>query len=266
MTIDIGALTKRRDVLRAKIRACTGCGLSAANPPVPFHGNVHTPKMIVMGEAPGEVEVANSKPFLGPSGRLLWGELGKLGINRSDTFMLNSVSCRPQLLETNRPPSRTELDACKVNVVLQLALVSDCRFVLALGNTALNWFFPGKSIGKVNATPLYVERDGRPGRIIVPCFHPAAVLRDAELLEKFRTALELMVAMVRLGDSFSDIWPTACVECGSEKVYHYNESGLGLCGGCYMAKYQLVIPGVVSARAGKHKVKRAKVGTRSGLN
>lgn len=52
----------------------------------------------IIGESPGQTEVKQGKPFVGPTGVLLWAALGSLGpakIVRGDCNILNAISCVP---------------------------------------------------------------------------------------------------------------------------------------------------------------------------
>jgi len=51
---------------------------------------------LVIGEAPGEDESTQMKPFVGGSGRVLDMLLRKAGIQRESLTVLNTLQCRPK--------------------------------------------------------------------------------------------------------------------------------------------------------------------------
>lgn len=53
-----------------------------------------------IGEAPGENEDLEGKPFVGAAGKLLTKLINEiLGLNRADVFITNIVKCRPLIIE-----------------------------------------------------------------------------------------------------------------------------------------------------------------------
>lgn len=257
---EVFALVTRRNILRQKIKDCVNCPLGGRGNNVAFYGNVHSAKLIVIGEAAGENEVLQSRPFVGRAGKLLWSELAKHKIGRADTFSMNALSCRSiSYLDgqyKNRTPTQIELDKCDFNFVNQLALVSHCRFILALGNTALHKFRPDARIGDWNGKPLYIARGEKPARIVVPGFHPAAVLRNPDLHDEFSEAIGLLIAMVNLGDAYGEIWPVQCNSCGSDEVFQFEDAGVGWCGPCWLVEFQDPLPGIARAKPTKLKLGR----------
>ena len=53
------------------------------------------PIALLVGEAPGETEVAKGRPFCGKAGLELMSALGSVGIARSHVALTNVVACRP---------------------------------------------------------------------------------------------------------------------------------------------------------------------------
>lgn len=52
--------------------------------------------LLIIGMAPGREELANNKPFIGGSGRLLWNQLmRKASISRADCYIINTIAELP---------------------------------------------------------------------------------------------------------------------------------------------------------------------------
>lgn len=95
--------------LQARIRAMT-CGPGLG--PVPGNGDPHA-RLVLVGEAPGETEARQGRPFVGAAGRLLAEALAKAGLARDQIWTTNTVKCRPVIGEgprfRNRAPSTAEI-------------------------------------------------------------------------------------------------------------------------------------------------------------
>lgn len=77
---------------------CLRCplGPSSRAPARPVLPELRTSaRLYVIGEAPGEREVATGAPFVGPSGRLLMDVLRGEGLRRADVSLSNAMLCRP---------------------------------------------------------------------------------------------------------------------------------------------------------------------------
>ena len=75
---------------------CNGCPMQRLFP----ENNLVPPEMgrgnrLVVGEAPGEEEAAQQRPFVGGSGRIFNMLLAKAGIKRDELTILNCIQCRP---------------------------------------------------------------------------------------------------------------------------------------------------------------------------
>ena len=157
------------DYLRDTIRNCRECPLNRTRKnTVPFDGTPPKPIAIV-GEAPGANEDKEGKPFAGRSGSMLRQMLEAVDYDRSQAVVMNVIACRPP---KNRAPDIEEVEACSPHFDAQLAL-SGAWVVALLGQSALNRIRPGLKIGTTRGRPFWQD-----GRIWVPTYHPAYVLRN----------------------------------------------------------------------------------------
>lgn len=156
---------------------------------VPPSGPIPADVMIV-GEAPGETEVRQMRPFCGASGALLDELLLGAKLPRSLCFLTNVCRIRPpnnkieafiHTKKTKIPPTFLPLNGWWVDPAVQsgveklhaeIAVVKP-KVIIALGNTAL-WALTNKTgIGSWRGSFL----EHQSGAIIVPTYHPAAILR-----------------------------------------------------------------------------------------
>lgn len=134
--------------------------------------------LMAVGEAPGESEDREGKPFVGAAGRLLTQLLAEIGLSRGDIFITNVLKSRPP---GNRDPLPEEVAACAPYLDAQIELIQP-RVILMLGRHALQRLLPGApGISRSHGT---VVRQG--SRTYMPCYHPAAALYNGSLLEVLR--------------------------------------------------------------------------------
>ena len=150
--------------------ACKFCYLEeTASNVVVSRGNPRA-RFMIIGEAPGAMEDKQGKPFVGRSGQLLDQMLEKTGFEvDKDVYICNVVKTRPP---KNRRPTKKEIRACLPWLYKQVELVDP--FVIALaGSTAFESLFAKKlPITSIRGTWLEWQ-----GRLVMPLFHPAYLLR-----------------------------------------------------------------------------------------
>lgn len=152
----------------AEAAGCTRCRLSAGRTQVVFGNGSPDADLMFIGEGPGFHEDKQGVPFVGAAGQLLDRLLGEIGLSRPEVYVCNVVKCRPP---GNRDPLPDEIESCKPYLVQQISLV-DPRVIVTLGNFASR-FILGRpvAISRVRGQKQLVE-----GRLVIPTFHPAAVL------------------------------------------------------------------------------------------
>lgn len=166
--------------LVSEAMACTRCRLAEGRTQVVFGvGDRHADLMFV-GEGPGQEEDRQGEPFVGRAGRLLTQLVEDIGLRRDDVYIANVVKCRPP---GNRDPKPDEIAACSPYLEAQLAHIRP-RVVMSLGNFATKRLLDTKTgITKVRGR----EYPFGAGAVLIPTFHPAAVLRGrGEALAQMR--------------------------------------------------------------------------------
>lgn len=166
------------EIVRQKCESCMGCTLAKSRNNVVFaDGNPSTARIVLIGEAPGEMEDECGRPFVGRAGQLLDEFLAEAGISReNDVYMINTVKCRPP---ENRVPTDEEKLACHKFLVAQIDIIKPDAIVLC-GATALKSFVEldkKQTISKVRGKWMTVTVDGveYPAMTI---FHPSYLLRN----------------------------------------------------------------------------------------
>ena len=155
----------------ALVAGCTKCRLhSTRTNTVPGEGNLDASLMFV-GEGPGADEDAKGRPFVGAAGKLLDKIIVAMGMHREEVYIGNVVKCRPP---ANRLPEKDEMDSCLPYLERQIKAI-DPAIIVLLGSTAYKAIIKDSREGITKARGQVIELDGR---IYIPTFHPAALLRD----------------------------------------------------------------------------------------
>jgi DNA polymerase len=148
---------------------CTRCPLAETRTQVVFGVGDESAPLMFVGEGPGAEEDRQGIPFVGRAGQLLTRLIEGIGFGRDHVYIANVVKCRPP---GNRDPQPAEIDACRPYLEAQLAFVAP-RVVVTLGNFATKLLLDTKE----GITKLRGREFPFGGAVLVPTFHPAAVLR-----------------------------------------------------------------------------------------
>jgi len=156
--------------LREELVGCKGCRLHQQRKNVVFgHGNPEA-QLVFVGEAPGEEEDLQGRPFVGLAGSLLTKIIESIGLSREEVYIANVVKCRPP---HNRNPRPDEIEACEPYLRQQLEIIRP-KIICALGT------FAAQTLLKTNL-PISKLR-GKFHRYneirLMPTFHPAYLLRN----------------------------------------------------------------------------------------
>lgn len=151
-----------------EVVVCTNCRLCKTRiRAVPGEGSKNASIMFV-GEAPGEQEDSQGRPFVGAAGKLLTELLGSMNLRREDVYITNVVKCRPP---NNRPPRKDEREACRPYLERQIALIRS-RVICPMGNSAIHALMKSEdSVTTLHGIPFEVETT-----TYFPMYHPAAAL------------------------------------------------------------------------------------------
>lgn len=181
------------DELHQQILTCTRCPLHQNRThAVPGEGNPKA-KVMFIGEAPGEQEDAQGRPFVGPAGRFLNELLALAGLSREEVFITNVVKCRPP---NNRTPANEEIAACRPYLEAQIALIRPA-VVCLLGSAALKALLPEL---KATITQVHGQPFTKSGIVFVPLLHPAAALHQPKWKDILRQdMLKLKALLAQLG-------------------------------------------------------------------
>lgn len=182
--------------LKTKCKALVHEVYSASEKVVVFGEGNPDASIVLVGEAPGEQETLQGRPFVGKAGQNLDRFLGKLGLKREDIYITNVVKFRPVKVHprtgslSNRPPNREETGLCFSFLLGELEIIRP-KVVVTLGNVAL------KAVAD-DARAVIGGWHGKPVNLhvhelnftIFPLYHPASIIYNRELSETYDQDLD----------------------------------------------------------------------------
>lgn len=189
--------------LHARIRACTKC-VDAGYLPSAFPivaGNA-SDRVMIIGQAPGAVELTTGLPFSGRAGAELRRWLAEAGIDEAHLPYRTSITkCFPGKAASgagDRRPSPPEIALCAPWLDAQLALLRP-QVVLLVGTLAIERFW-----GRVALSDVVGKSRSDGERVLIPLPHPSGAsrwLNDPMNRQRLHRALAVVRLAVRRLDN-----------------------------------------------------------------
>ncbi len=154
------------------ISGCQACGLCRERQQAVTGEGVMQPAIMVIGEAPGDYEDRQGRPFVDRPGLMLDNMLSAIQSSRTqNVYVSNIVKCRPP---GNRNPKPAELSACKPYLLRQIELVRPFS-ILAVGRAAQALLETDASLDKLRQVTHSLLVAGQKIPLIVTS-HPVTLL------------------------------------------------------------------------------------------
>jgi DNA polymerase len=138
-------------------------------------------QVLFIGEGPGYWEDQKGEPFVGNAGKLLDSLLYSIELPRTEVYITNVVHHRPP---GNRDPLPEELAAYGRYLDGMIEIIKP-KVIVTLGRFSMAKFLPGEKITAIHGKPRSVHFKGRQVTI-VPMYHPAAALRNVEIMNQIK--------------------------------------------------------------------------------
>jgi len=156
--------------LRKELGECTRCKLHLTRRHIVFGEGSERAKLVFVGEAPGEDEDRQGRPFVGKAGQLLTRIINAIDLRREEVYITNIIKCRPP---HNRNPQRAEIATCEPFLKKQLEIIQP-RIICALGTFAAQTLL--ETDEKISHLRGRFHVYG--GFKVMPTYHPAFLLRN----------------------------------------------------------------------------------------
>lgn len=175
--------------LQKEARQCRKCTLATTRKNVVFgEGDVNA-RLVFVGEAPGEEEDIQGRPFVGRAGKLLDQLIERIGLGRSDVYICNVLKCRPP---GNRDPEEQEREVCKKYLFTQLELINP-KIICTLGRHAYNTLL-GVDERITRVRGMLTSYHGTP---LLPTYHPSFLLRNQGKIKEAWEDMEKLKQLLR---------------------------------------------------------------------
>jgi uracil-DNA glycosylase len=182
-----GELTLSR--LARQVESCLKCELSRTRRSVVFGEGSEHAELLFIGEAPGEEEDRQGRPFVGRAGKLLDQMIERIGVRRTDVFICNVLKCRPP---NNRDPEASEAECCKPYLFAQIDLIRP-RVICTLGKHAYNTLLGvDEKITRVRGRLTEYK-----GVTLLPTYHPSFLLRNQSAIRDAYEDMEKLRDLLR---------------------------------------------------------------------
>lgn len=193
MGIDSYVINKENDLtlplLQKTVKNCRKCTLAVTRKNVVFGEGNSKANLVFIGEAPGEEEDIQGRPFVGKAGKLLDQLIERIGLRREHVYICNVLKCRPP---NNRDPEEKEIASCKNYLFSQLELIKP-KIICTLGRHAYNTLFDiNERITKVRG----ILKDYR-GMMLLPTYHPSFLLRNQDKIKEAWEDMERLKQLLK---------------------------------------------------------------------
>lgn len=165
------------------VHSCVSCGLykNVLSPKIEPYGNFKK-EIMVIGEAPGEIEDRRGMPWQGKAGRALQRKYKELGIDIfEDCVSINAINCRPTDQKgSNRTPNDFEVACCKRKVISAIKRYHPKVIILHGGipTTSIIGDRWRRNLGGITKWRGWTIPDHIFGAWICPTFHPSFIERE----------------------------------------------------------------------------------------
>jgi DNA polymerase len=176
-------------VLQRTVRVCLKCNLAATRKNVVFGEGSNKSKVMFVGEAPGEEEDIQGRPFVGKAGKLLDQLIERIGLRRENVYICNILKCRPP---NNRDPEGSEIASCKNYLFSQIELIKP-KIICTLGRHAYNTLMDvDERITKVRGTVKTFR-----SMTLLPTYHPSFLLRNQDKIKEVWEDMEHLKQLLK---------------------------------------------------------------------
>jgi len=163
--------------LRDTAATCRACDLWKRGTQTVFGEGSGKPRVMLVGEQPGDQEDIQGRPFVGPAGKILDKALVEAGIDRNDVYVTNAVKhfkWEPRgKRRIHKKPNSIEITACKPWIEAEIEVVHP-HVIVCLGATAAQALL-GREFKVSTQRGVWVPSPLAP--FVMATVHPSSLLR-----------------------------------------------------------------------------------------
>src|SRR5436190_20630130 len=163
--------------LRVAAANCRACDLWKTGTQTVFGEGGSKPKVMLVGEQPGDQEDIQGRPFVGPAGKLLDKALIEAGIDRKEVYVTNAVKhfkWEPRgKRRIHKKPNSMEITACKPWIEAEIDVLQP-DVIVCLGATAAQALL-GRQFKVSTQRGTWISSPLAP--FVMATVHPSSLLR-----------------------------------------------------------------------------------------
>jgi uracil-DNA glycosylase len=187
--------------LRAAAMNCRACDLWKTGTQTVFGEGGPNPRVMLVGEQPGDQEDIQGHPFVGPAGKLLDKALEQAGIDREETYVTNVVKhfkWEPRgKRRIHKKPNSMEIAACKPWIEAEIEVIQP-EVIVCLGATAAQALL-GRQFKVSTQRGVWVPSPLAP--FVMATVHPSSLLRAPDDETRHRETLRFIADLKRVHEA-----------------------------------------------------------------
>jgi DNA polymerase len=167
------------DELRDRAKHCRACDLWRNATQTVFGQGAEHPKIMFVGEQPGDQEDLQGRPFVGPAGKLLDSALQESGVDGEKTYITNAVKhfkWEPRgKVRIHKKPNGKEISACRPWLDAEIVAIRP-KVIVLLGATAAQALL-GNDFRVTQHRGEFIEAETPHPHEVTATVHPSSILR-----------------------------------------------------------------------------------------
>jgi uracil-DNA glycosylase family 4 len=184
----LSSFIRTLDDVRRELGDCKRCPLHLTRRNLVFGEGNPSAGLVFIGEAPGEEEDLQGRPFVGRAGQLLTRIIEAMGFERQEVYICNILKCRPP---RNRNPKQEEMETCEPFLIQQIEAIRP-KVICALGSFAARRILQTD----VPITVLRGKFHEFRGVRVMPTYHPAYLLRNPDAKKQVWEDVQLIMKVL----------------------------------------------------------------------
>jgi DNA polymerase len=187
--------------LRAAAAHCKACDLWKLGTQTVFGEGGSKPRVIFVGEQPGDQEDIQGHPFVGPAGKILDKALEAAGIDRKKVYVTNAVKhfkWEPRgKRRIHKKPNSLEITACKPWLEAEIEVLKP-DVIVCLGATAAQSLL-GRDFKVSTQRGVFIPSPFAP--YVMATVHPSSLLRAPDDQTRRRETLRFIEDLKRVHEA-----------------------------------------------------------------
>ena len=188
--------------LKAAAAGCRACDLWKRGTQTVFgEGGPKPPRVMLVGEQPGDQEDIQGRPFVGPAGRILDKALEEAGIDRKEIYVTNAVKhfkWEPRgKRRIHKKPNSLEITACKPWIEAEINVIQP-DVIVCMGATAAQSLL-GRGFKVSTQRGVFIESPLAP--YVMATVHPSSLLRAPDDETRRRETLRFIQDLKRVHEA-----------------------------------------------------------------